>query len=255
MRRYGALRSDRVPAGGVHFAHLVGSAADIPDHVEQDEIIYDQGQAGSCWAWSYAGCGDSWMRWNGLPWQKSSALAAYKLARMFMAGDPDVALTDGGTDAAAGVESLRRYGVMPETLYPYTDDPTQGLNDRLNLFDLERMSVAKLDGFAAILDTGAARVAAIRACIAAKIPVGIAIPVYDNFEAISNADTYDRPAGKLHGGHAIRVSGYRPGAFRITNQWSENWGASGFAWLSERFVAEEAWDPYALRFAPITGAP
>jgi hypothetical protein len=86
--------------------------------------------------------------------------------------------------------------------------------------------------------------------------VGIAIPVYPEWDYAQANDTYvvDRPTHgeRSRGGHMVTIIGYDDnksyngyvGAFKVINQWGTSWGNAGYTWISYDFfqnVASEAW--------------
>lgn len=252
-RKYLHRRATREPRGAVHHLAL-GAVVSIPDAVELPDAIYDQGIAASCWAFGYAKAAEAFQRVHAPPGgliTPVSARAAYALARSLMVSDPEVELTDTGTDPAIGVEALAEFGVMAEADCPYTDEPPD-VNDRVELLDMERCANAKVDGFAWITDQGDALVQAIKQCVAGGLHVPFGMDVDEGYEQLRPGQVYTGPTGKMLGGHAQRISGYRPGAFKVTGSWGEVFADAGYAWISTSFVASGGiWNPCALKWAPI----
>ena len=86
--------------------------------------------------------------------------------------------------------------------------------------------------------------------------VGLAIPVYPEFDNATATDSYVVTAPtkgeRSRGGHMITIVGYDDnkaysggvGAFKIINQWGTGWGNAGYTWISYDFfarIAQEAW--------------
>ncbi|MBL0388558.1 C1 family peptidase [Tumebacillus sp. ITR2] len=86
--------------------------------------------------------------------------------------------------------------------------------------------------------------------------VGIAIPVYPEWDNAQANDTYVVDAHKngerSRGGHMVTIVGYDDtkvyngftGAFKVINQWGTSWGNKGYTWISyDMFSKEvqEAW--------------
>jgi hypothetical protein len=255
QRKYLHERATRIPEGSVHHTQLLGAAlAAVPEAMELPDVIYDQRGAGSCFAFGYGKAVEAYLRANppsdGAQILEVSALAVYALARSIMAGNPDALLTDGGTDPAVGVEALARFGVTCEQDYPYSDQEPD-LNNRLEPAELEEMAVAKVTGFAWITESGQALVDVIKRSIAARCPVAFGMSVDRAFEELGTG-IYDGPTGPTLGGHAIRLSGYGPNFFKVTNSWGTGIGDGGYFKLSTAFVAGGGiWDACAITAAPI----
>lgn len=267
-RRYGHIRSNRVPAGAIHHERLVGDVK-VPPIVELPDVIYDQGFASSCFGFGFGKSAEAAALLRAAPGEvvePVSALAAYSLARMYMVGDPFADLVDGGTDPVSGLEALQRCGVMAESDYPYTDLPTPesdpsadgrtlpGLNDRLEIGELEQMAVARLDGFSWINDVGPALCAAIRRCLAAGIYVSFGMDVDPIYENQHPGQVWNGPTPGIapNGGHAQRFSGYRPGAFKVTGSWGRGEGDQGYFWIADSAIeAGHIFDVAALKWAPV----
>jgi hypothetical protein len=226
----------------------------IPDTYELPDTIYDQGIAGSCWSFGYGKAAEAFQRAHAREGDvivPISALAAYALARSLMVADPDVELTDSGTDPAIGVEALADFGVMAEADYPYTDEAPH-LNDRLGLLEMERCAIAKVTGFSWLTQAGNDLVLAIKQCVAGDIHVPFGMDVDDGYINLRPGQVYTGPTGKMRGGHAQRISGYRPGQFKVTGSWGDGFADSGYAWIDTSFVATGGiWDATALKWAPV----
>ncbi|MBX7059286.1 MAG: hypothetical protein K1X75_14570 [Leptospirales bacterium] len=83
---------------------------------------------------------------------------------------------------------------------------------------------------------------AIKAELAAGNPVNFGIAVDENFYSLQ-AQVYDRRGGQNYGGHAMTLVGYddskrspagHVGAFKLINSWGNQWGDRGFGWISYR---------------------
>ncbi len=91
---------------------------------------------------------------------------------------------------------------------------------------------------------------AIEQAMAAGNPVGLGIPVYDDFW---NADAthyhVDGARGKLYGNHAVFAAGYDRAGVWIENQWGASWGLKGWVRLSWSFIDRYAWEAVTMRVA------
>ncbi len=242
MRALGHIRDDERPAGVVHPDHLVGGIF-VPESVTLPARIDDQ-QGQSCTG-SYALLVESFCAARGIPCDPVSRRFTYTLGRQLV--NPGVAIVDVGARPSAVVDGMRTFGVVPEPVCPSGD--LANINEPLDFFALERALTFRVKDIAVIEDEGEARCAAIRQALAASYPVGMGIYVDDAFEGWRGEDVYDGNGGG--GGHALRIVGYKPGAFLIANSWSaESWGFRGFCWMSDRFIGgPNVFDVYALNFA------
>ena len=79
-------------------------------------------------------------------------------------------------------------------------------------------------------------------------PFVIGINVYENFFQAAPNEVYEETAGKLAGRHAITIIGYDEDkhAFRMVNSWGEGWGDKGQLWLSENFIATNAFEAWGF---------
>ena len=70
--------------------------------------------------------------------------------------------------------------------------------------------------------------------LAAGDPELIAIPVYPDFQDLSESNpVYDSDSGKLRGYHAVVIVGYDDtrSAFKVVNSWGTGWGIGGYGWI------------------------
>lgn len=90
---------------------------------------------------------------------------------------------------------------------------------------------------------------AIKNWLCSGSPVGLAIPVYpdfDNLDAFN--DTYDNFNGTLRGWHAIALTGYDDTrqAFSFINSWDVFWGLNGHGWISYDLIANNDLEAYVM---------
>ncbi len=70
--------------------------------------------------------------------------------------------------------------------------------------------------------------------LATGVPVVIGVPVYPDFDSLSESNpVYDHTGGHRRGYHAIVIVGYDDAlsAFRIINSWGADWGIDGYGWI------------------------
>lgn len=169
---------------------------------------------------------------------------------------PAEPLGDNGTDSPAVIEALGSYGVRsiaaPTPDGRYSDITPENVNAEPRLDELEAADHTRLVGAYALPADQAGRIAAIRACIAAGVPVIIETFVDSAYEALGPGVVVDHcdPTDRNGGGHCQVILAYRTTAAGATeclvrNSWGIGWADEGAAWATERFVGE-AWSLYAV---------
>jgi len=94
---------------------------------------------------------------------------------------------------------------------------------------------------------------AIETAIAGGDPVGLGIPVYDNFWNADAAHAYiDGTPGTNYGSHAVFATRYDTNGVWVENQWGTGWGQQGWVELSWSFVDQYAWQAVTIR--PLAGS-
>ena len=133
----------------------------------------------------------------------------------------------------------------------YADAPTLG----------ERASAAsyKIAGATVLFqgtNQGDAARLAIEQSIAGGDPIGLGIPVYDNFWNADSTHVYiDGTPGTNHGNHTVFATRYDSNGLWIENQWGTSWGRNGWVELSWSFVERQAWEAVTMRLAAVTAGP
>ena len=83
--------------------------------------------------------------------------------------------------------------------------------------------------------------------LAAGTPLVVGIPVYPDFDTLSESNpVYDDTSGTQRGGHAVVIVGYddRKSAFKIANSWGTDWGIGGYGWLDYDASEWLIWEIY-----------
>jgi hypothetical protein len=209
--------------------------------------VGNQGQVGSCAAWStdYSALGY---------WENKQGIAGGALEPMYTYSQ-----VDGGADNGSTIEgnlTVDESGVDTQSDYyqgnfDYKDQPTTAekaaaVNWKLSSFTDLPVSQSG----------GTTTQTSIETALAAGDPVVIGIPVYDNFFDVTSADNgyYAGISGSFDGYHAIAAMGYNAQGLVIENQWGTGWGDGGYATLSWSFVNSDVFD--AVEVGPLkTGQP
>jgi len=211
--------------------------------------LLDQGSLGSC-----TGFGCTRAAWWGLlavnlSTPQPSPLFQYYNERLI---DDDVPNDDGST-ITTGFQALKKYGICPETDWPYNpgafaQQPPQ--NCYADAARQEALQEERLDGAqlaAQIMD----------ALFNQKIPVVFGTDLFSQFESPQAAETgviTDPPTGASPiGGHCMVIRGWDRSpaskcgapAWKVMNSWG-TWGDGGACWIPFDYLAKFASDFWAV---------
>ena len=232
-------------------ARVNTAAASLPASVDltpHAAPVGDQGQVGSCAAWStdYGALGY---------WENVEGIAGGGLEPMYTYSQL-VNGQDTGSSIDANLQIAQQQGVDDQADYTqgnfdYVDRPTAA--EKANAAHWKLTSFTELT----IQQSKSSTVTqqSIKTALAAGNPVVIGIPVYANFESVTSANhgLYSSVSGPLLGYHAIAALGYNSTGLRIENSWTASWGDAGFATLSWSFVNTYVIE--AVSVGPLVAAP
>lgn len=199
-----------------------------------------------------------------------SRLFAYYLARSYTKDQHQ----DTGTQIRLIFTAVNKYGFVPESVWPYSDDTSPAApafkNPPANAYRLAYDARAsaenvqrKVVDYARITSSGTQRIADIKAAIAQRHLVVFGTLVTEQFcgdPSASNGNAIPKPASTtkdIAGGHALCVGGYDADGAKIVNSWGTAWGGRGglpagwckFAW--EYMTWSETSDLWIVRRAPL----
>lgn len=222
------------------------AVSDLPASVDLRESghmppVYDQGQLGSCTANGIAAAVDFDNHKQDGQWLTPSRLFIYYNERDL----EGTVAEDSGAQIRDGVKVLNKYGVPPESEWPYdvsqfTVKPpdgcyTDGLKDRALAYKRVEQDANQL-----------------RSALAGGYPVVVGITVFQSLESPEVAksgvaplpDWWEQPVG----GHCILLVGYdtAAGTWLLRNSWSDGWGQDGYftlplAYLTEQNLSSDFW--------------
>ena len=141
-------------------------------------------------------------------------------------------------------KALRRYGVPPNEMRPYTDDLTIGEPTDLRLLgfvsDYANMLYFRID---AAECSGRERLTTLKSSLARGLPVvmGFSVPR----SITQDGEILFRPSfDSYRGGQTVLAVGYddarlpgRQGAILVRNSWGTLWGESGYGWLPYSLIS------------------
>lgn len=163
-----------------------------------------------------------------------SRLFIYNLSR----NESGLLAQDDGTFIRGCFDTLSRYGVCDEYLWPY--DTTKVFT--LPSFMAMRQALGhRIHGYYRIQETANPqdRVDAVIAALRANHPVVFGTQVSSGFMNLTDATPQDVPTANIIGGHAMCILGYIGGNFLVKNSWGPGWGDGGFAMFKPSYIA---WD-------------
>lgn len=236
-------------------APAAGNGAASPASVDISRYsppVADQGDINSCVAWVTTYYMRGWYARRDGYYPGGGADGAGSFAPMYLYSQ----LTNGQNaptsfaqtldlQVAQGIDTRADYAQGDKD---YTNGPTAA----------ERASAAsyKISGYAVLFqgaNQGDAARAAIEASIAGGDPVGLGIPVYDNFWNADAGHSYvDGAPGASYGNHAVFATRYDANGLWVENQWGTGWGQGGWVELSWSFVDQYAWE--AVTIHPLAGS-
>lgn len=160
-----------------------------------------------------------------------SRLAVYYLARELMF--PPQTDKDKGTHISLAFDVLRRFGVCPETDWPFD---TAQVCIPPSWKAMRSAYLHKIGSFFRIRSQGQGRVQEVIRCLRAGHPVVYGTAVGDNWQNYQKGQVLNDP-GANPGGHATVLIGYKDGVFIGENSWGNSWGDDGFYLLSPEVIA------------------
>jgi C1A family cysteine protease len=206
-----------------------------------DSPIENQGRLGSCTANALAGNLQFLERVSGQAYNDLSRLFIYYNERAV----EGTVKFDSGAMIRDGIKVLVKYGVCPESIWPYdisqfARKPTvacykEGLKRRIT-------SYHRLQTLNEMLN-----------CLAEGFPFVFGFTVYESFESIKVAQTGLVPMPKKSeralGGHAVMAAGYdqKQKRFIVRNSWGTQWGQAGYFTMPYAYFEGLASDFWTIR--------
>ncbi|MGA2013564.1 MAG: C1 family peptidase [Solirubrobacteraceae bacterium] len=247
----GLVPNPQAAASPAAVATVAAAAASLPASADLTPYampVGDQGDVGSCAAWStdYTALGY---------WENKEGISGGGLEPMYTYSQ-----VTGGVDDGSSIEgnlTVDEQGVDNQSDYfqgnfDYSDMPTAAEKAHAVNWKLSSFSDLSIDPTPGATTTQQS----IEVALAAGNPVVIGIPVYNNFFYVTSANNgyYSGPSGSFAGYHAITAMGYNSQGLVIENSWGPAWGNSGYATLSWSFVNSDVFDAVSVGQL-VTGQP
>lgn len=195
----------------------------------------NQGQFGTCAAWSTAYCGRTIVEAINKGWINRDTISgnAYSPAFLFRLLRPNDANCVGGASLSSAMQLSKVRGNI--SFKEISDKCISGISTN----QLTAASNNKIKDYMRIFDSkspGKEKIQAVKKSIAERKPVVIGMvcpPSFNNAKDVWMPTEESNQA--LYGGHALCVVGYDDnksgGAFEIQNSWGNTWGNQGYIWI------------------------
>ncbi len=160
-----------------------------------------------------------------------SRLFTYAMART----EEGTLSVDNGTHVRACFDTLTRFGVCTEQIWPYD---MSKVNISPSILSQQQAVGHKVKGAYRITTDGDQRLTDIQTALYNKHPVVFGTDVGTEFEAAGpTTGPLGPPAfGTIKGGHALVVVGYIGGNYLIKNSWGTGWGNNGFCYFTPDYL-------------------
>jgi C1A family cysteine protease len=232
---YNFKRYEAVFAPHAHKTHLTrqGLLPAAVDNRQFDAPIYDQGQLGSCTAFSMGkGLREFMQRKNGEQKVPLSALAFYYNERL----DQNTVSEDSGATISEGMNTLLNVGAAPDADMPYDITKFKQKPSAKTLAEQAAWKVKSITQLAGVDDA--------KAAIASGHSVSIGFIVYESIRQATKPGSggvipVPKSGEKVLGGHAVELVGYDDAKqlFTVRNSWGTATGVNGYFFMPYAFVS------------------
>jgi len=221
----------------------------LPRHVdlhEQCPPIWAQASLGSCVGHGISRCWAQSRKKQGFPYVMPSRLFVYYGCRVLEGSVNE----DAGASVRDGIQSIRKWGVPPEELWPYDTSKFKQKPTDASFVEAEKYQAIKYEKLNQDLYS-------LKACLALGFVFTFGFSVYENFESNTVAKTglMPMPAGNNIGGHCVTAVGYNSHNYICcANSWSASWGdpdMPGHFWMppemiTNRSLAADFWVVHSI---------
>lgn len=230
IHRYGWVPSSKTPTNFYEVPHMIALPRSI-DLQDQCPEVYNQGDLGSCTANAAAGLAQFLMKKEKLGNWMPSRLALYYWNRL----QEGTVGEDSGASLHDAMNSMVKYGVPHESLWPYN----------VSKFTVKPTKNVWSDAYWHMIKHGLSvkqNLNAIKTCLASGYPIIFGFAIFESFESNDFATTGIMPMPKegeeILGGHAVMAVGYDDDTrmIKVRNSWGTSWGKGGYFFMPYDFI-------------------
>jgi C1A family cysteine protease len=204
--------------------------------------VYDQGALGSCTA-NATGAAFQYELRRQLQATGGKPEAMFVPSRLFLYYNSRAVEGTIKEDAGAMIRDVikvsNKLGMVPETLWPYSDKGTRFMKKPYVKVFREALKHQVLKYQRVVGVNG------IKQALALGFPVVAGFSVYDSFESDEAANTGIIPevteGEAMLGGHAILIVGYTKDHWIVRNSWGADWGDKGYCYMRFTVEFEDCW--------------
>lgn len=247
-------------------ASLRGKKAVTTSTIIRMPIVYDQGQLGSCVSNATAYCylNAYRLKYNTFPSFRPSRLQIYYATRWleqsYYSNWYEALTTDGGAFIHDGIAALTTFGIIPESLWPYTDNLSNFyMAPGHALIGTNYLPKTTFKGVQVFSDSESpsSKLTKMKNILIGGNVFMIGVYVYESFMSSSatstgNIQLPNESTEDFLGGHALCFCGFNDSTQRFTfvNSWGSDWGASGYGTIPYSYLTDSnlAGDCYALLY-------
>ncbi len=194
-----------------------------------DSPIRDQGQLGSCTAFTGEGAFHFEVKKQGLADFLGSPLFLYYQERV----DQGTVASDSGASIREISKALSTYGIASEINWPYNVANFKGMPSAAAYTEALGHKATQYLAVAQQLDQ-------MKSCLASGYPIMFGFTVYQNFESGQTPTTgiVQMPSGSVLGGHANLIVGYDDArqVFISRNSWGTSFGDHGYVYFPYSYL-------------------
>jgi C1A family cysteine protease len=223
---------------------ILADASELPVMKEVDPRsdymteIYNQLRLGSCTANTVAEAVDAYYLAQGKEAVYPSRLGIYGLERLYEGSPLD---QDTGAYGRDGYRAVRRFGMIPERDFPYSDNIAEWQKDPRPIIERSSDRV-KLDAPYKVVPR---HLTTFKRVLSNRQTIGFGFTVFESFESDEVARTgivpMPDPSEKDVGGHEVLLVGYladMPAYGLVRNHWDKDWGIGGYFLMPWTYILD-----------------
>jgi len=146
---------------------------------------------------------------------------------------PPTSHLDKGTYISTGMDSISRYGIPQESVWPYN---TYNVFTRPSIIAYRTALRNRFFNYYSINSKGNDRIRDITKALNAGCPVVFGTKLDSAFTQPAGPSLVSPPSGDYIGAHCMVVVGKEGNNFEIRNSWGAGWRDSGYVWFTPEYL-------------------